>query len=196
LLQDETGARGFFGEARELYAELGDTEGVRRCDDQLGQFQMEGQGAVDVDISRLQARLATESSPSAAHAALLIEIGELYSKQGDDFSAREVLTKAEREMNSLPGMPPTSGSITRDLAETVAALQAGTLIPGKSPLERSYASLQLQIRLYFALGNVYRESEPEKAELYTEKLEEMRGLDAIFSKVLSGLGARISGLQP
>lgn len=181
----------YFEEARALYAALGKSDVVAQLDDKIGEINVHVGGGLDAELTRLRVLLEHGGLGQLDRARVLIQLGELLSKAGDDFEAAEHLIEAEGLLAESPN--PSDGQLLESLADSVRGIMGSTTSSGEdTPIVRAMTIRALHQRLYFALGNAYRETHPEKAMAYEEKLatldERSGGLDAsVITKLMEQL---------
>ena len=178
----------YFKEARQLYAALGKADAVARIDDKIGEIGVQDEGDLDAELQRVRTRLAGDGLDTLDRVKTLIQLGELLTKAGDDFEAEQHLLEAERLLANTPNM--NHNQILASLTDSVQSIMGGTATSGEeTPIVQAMALRGLYQRLYFALGNVYRDTNPAKAKEYEEKLSEFDdrggGFDAsVVSKLM------------
>lgn len=159
----------YFREARQLYADLGKADAVARIDDKIGEIRVQDEGDLDAEIPRVREQLEGGGLDTLDRVKRLIQLGELLSKAGDDFEAEQPLLEAERLLAATPNM--SHNQILESLADSVQSIMAGTAASGEgTPIVQAMQVRGLYQRLYFALGNVYRDTNPAKAKEYEAKL--------------------------
>ena len=159
----------YFREARQLYADLGKADAVGRIDDKIGEIRVQDEGDLDAEIPRVREQLEGDGLDTLGRVKTLIQLGELLSKAGDDFEAEQPLLEAERLLAATPNM--SHNQILGSLADSVQTIMAGTATSGEAtPIVQAMQVRGLYQRLYFALGNVYRDTNPTKAKEYEAKL--------------------------
>ena len=159
----------YFREARQLYADLGKADAVARIDDKIGEIRVQDEGDLDAEIKRVREQLEGGGLDTLDRVKTLIQLGELLSKAGDDFEAEQPLLEAERLLAATPNM--SHNQILGSLADSVQSIMAGTATSGgDTPIVQAMQVRGLYQRLYFALGNVYRDTNPAKAKEYEAKL--------------------------
>lgn len=159
----------YFREARQLYADLGKADAVTRIDDKIGEIRVQDEGDLDAEIPRVREQLEGGGLDTLDRVKTLIQLGELLSKAGDDFGAEQPLLEAERLLAATPNM--SHNQILGSLADSVQSIMAGTATSGEgTPIVQAMQVRGLYQRLYFALGNVYRDTNPAKAKEYEAKL--------------------------
>lgn len=189
-LQDPAAARAFYEQAAEAWGALGAGAEAARCRDKLRELRVTHEGEVDDEVAALRRRLEERAAPSTARATTLIALGELLSKVGDDVEARGHLEEAEGVLDEVVGAP-SGAAMAAALMASVAAVQDGSFTGGESAIERSLGVHQLRARLYLALGNVHRTTDPQRARVYEDKLRAMRAAaDDSFTEALRSLIGR------
>lgn len=162
-------ALSYFKEAQKLYADLGRAEVVARINDKIGEIRVQDEGDLDAEFQRVRKRLDGGGLDTLDRVKTLIQLGELLTKAGDDFEAEQPLLEAERLLAATPNM--SHNQILWSLVDSVQSIVAGTATSGENaPIVQAMQVRGLYQRLYFALGNIYRDTNPAKAKEYEEKL--------------------------
>jgi len=168
-IRDSTQALAYFQEARQLYAARNDAVAVARIDDRIGDIRVQSEGALDEELARVRRQLESNGLDPLVRAKALVILGELLSKAGDDFEAEKALLEAETLLAATPNL--NRDQILRSLATSLEALGGGAAASGgKLPIEKAMETRGIYQRLYFAFGNVYRDTNPAKAQEYEAKL--------------------------
>lgn len=168
-MNEGTQALPYLQEAQQLYADLGKADAVARIEDRIGAICVHSDGDLDEELKRLRQRLERRGLDTLDRAKTLIQLGELLTKAGDDFEAERPLLEAERLLAATPNL--SHNQILDSLADSLQSIMAGTADSGEStPIVQAMQVRALYQSLYFALGNVYRLTNPAKAKEYEEKL--------------------------
>ena len=128
----------------------------------------------DGALIALHERLACESAPSLAHAALLAELGALYGEIDDREAAVAAFDDCERELNALAAPPPSGEKIGREIHRFIEDLAADRAPRVPVGLEAVLALHRVYLRLYAGLAALYRGCDPVAARWYEEKLAAAR----------------------
>lgn len=158
-----------YQKARELHAALQDSGAVARIDDKIGEIRLQGFDGLDGELVRLRQRLEDRRLDAFDRAKGLVQLGELLSKAGDDFEAERVLLEAERLLSATPNLG--RDDLLARLAESVKVILDGSASSGAVPIVRAMELRALYQRLYFALGNACRDTDPERAQAYEKLLD-------------------------
>jgi tetratricopeptide (TPR) repeat protein len=192
-------ALSYLKEARQLYADLGKVDAVARIDDKIGEIGVQDEGDLDAELQRVRKRLEGGGLDILDQVKTLIQLGELLTKAGDDFEAKQPLLEAERILAATPNM--SHNQILKSLVDSIQRIMAGTLTLGENPpIVQAMQVRSLYQRLYFALGNVFRDMNPAKAKEYEEKLaafdDRGGGFDAnVVSRWMEQLAKGFGGPQ-
>lgn len=164
-------AASFYKQAAQHYEEAGATEQAERARASLGRLQFAADADVNVELQRLQAELDRAEVNTLPHVRALVELGELCCKTGNDFEAEQHLQDAMDELK-ICGGDPGGINLADALSETLQSITQGTAKPGATPIEQKMLVRDLYRRIYLALGQIYKDSDPEKAAGYLAKAKD------------------------
>lgn len=160
-------AKNYYEEARQQFAEIGNTMMVETCQESLRSLLMRGEGNVDEEIQHLYAALEYTPSGSLDHVELLTDLGTLLVTAGDNFAAKEYLHTAERELEDLRYLFPSAEELQIHYQQAMRELST----------EESSQWIQFQQvaslyrRIYQALIRIYERTAPERVKKYSERIE-------------------------
>jgi tetratricopeptide (TPR) repeat protein len=167
-LRDYTQAAELYRSAAGIYKTAGNPNGARRCQERLAELLYVQDGRVDSEIQRLRVKMAKAAANSIEHAEALIELGTLYSNNGDDHEAKDLLEKAERILHAQGGDP--SGAVLADaLSASLLSLTGGKPGSGPTQIETKMRMQGLYRQLYTALARIHQATNPSKAAEYRAK---------------------------
>lgn len=158
-----------FDRAAQLFDAIGKTAEAQRSRDKASEVRLETTADFDMEIERLRQKLETVQPGGPEQVKTLIALGELHSRANDDFEAVRLLEQAEAGLLEVGGHP-SDNDILGAMADTVAQIEGGELVAGFSSLESSVERRALTQRLYLALANAYRTTDPARAAEYEAKL--------------------------
>lgn len=173
-----------FEHAAVLFEAVDKQTNANQARDNAGALKLDLDADFDEEIERLQERLDATPDGSLERIQVLVALGELYSKADDDFEALKYLELAEVELNKLGGHP-SDNEILRGLNNTVADINSGKEVAGFSAIETNLKRRALTQRLYLALANAYRVTNPKLAEKYEALLKKLdSGKDTSMSDLI------------
>jgi hypothetical protein len=187
-------ARRAYKQAQQMWQHTGQADKARRCEAALARLKLSTEGNVDDEVNRLQEELELISAPSLAHVKALVELGELQSRASDDFAAEESLLQAQDEMEQLgyaSGSGPSGTDLAKALQESLLGIMSGDAPKGPTQIETKILGRDLQLRILLALAQIYRESDPDKANDYLQRSKEMDSSaenEAFSDEMLKALG--------
>jgi tetratricopeptide (TPR) repeat protein len=155
-------AASFYRQAAQHYQEVGATEQAERSRASLGRLQFAADADINVELQRLQAELDRAEVNTLAHVQALVELGELCCKTGNDFEAEQHLQSALEELKECGG-DPSGINLADALSQTLQSIAQGTAKPGVTPIEQKVLVRGLYRRIYLALGQIYKDTDPNKA---------------------------------
>jgi CHAT domain-containing protein len=187
-LGDAAQAALYYSRAAEVRVELGEGEEAERLRAKAAEVTATHVQDIDSEIRRLQAAVAAATPGTPERGLRQVELGELYSRAGDDFEAARVLLEAEEHLRQAGHRPPSPEDLDRASEETVAGLASGTMTAGQTSFERSFFLSTLYLRLYVALAQAYRDSDAERARAYEARAREARAGVEAGDKFVARLG--------
>ncbi|MGH9674088.1 MAG: hypothetical protein ACRD44_12980, partial [Bryobacteraceae bacterium] len=149
------------------YKMAGKPEEAKRCKTRVAELKYPQDGNVDDEILRLRTRIARADANSIDQADALIELGSLYSSNGDDHEARKLLEKAEAILNAHAA-DPNGADLANALSASLMGIAAGQAA-GLGGIEDTLRVQGLYRLLYVALARTYQATNPKKAEEYRSK---------------------------
>ena len=185
-----------FRRVAELFHAIGHEDAAERARDEMREMRVEEEGNVDEDVERLLSQLRGTTPGGLQHIRIQIELGELYSQNGDDYEARKHLLAAEAAMTA--GYPnPSEATILTNLMESLGAIEAGHGgTTAELPVMAAMDVRALYQRLYFALARAHRKSNPVRSAEYEEKFRDFnRGNRSLTPAQLEGLASGRLTLQ-
>jgi hypothetical protein len=150
-----------------MFEALGDIGKVERARANIGRLRLAIGGEIDSEFTRVSSLLEATPENTLAHASLLVELGELQAKSSDDYEAQRTLNAALVELSFCGSDPPESEILAATNA-TLLAVQQGTVQPGASSIEQVLSRRYLYRRVYLALAQIFKETEPAKSAHYLE----------------------------
>jgi hypothetical protein len=163
----------WYQRAKHRFAQLGNSEAVRRLEDRAAELRLRAGQDIDGEFKRAQAHLQEVEAGTLEEAKALISLGELASRAGDDHGALQWLVKAEHVLSREPFLLPDASSMLEALAGSLAAIHGGSATAGSTSIEHAMALRTVHQRLYFALSNAYRTTDPDKSAEYGARVEQM-----------------------
>jgi hypothetical protein len=185
-----------FRRVAELFHAIGHEDAAERARDEMREMRVEEDGNVDEDVERLLSQLRGTTPGGLQHIRIQIELGELYSQNGDDYEARKHLLAAEAAMTA--GYPnPSEATILTNLMQSLGAIEAGHGgTTAELPVMAAMDVRALYQRLYFALARAHRKSNPVRSAEYEEKFRDFnRGKRSLTPAQLEGLASGRLTLQ-
>ena len=186
----------YFEQAAQHYDEAGASEQAERSRASLGRLRFAAEADVNVEMQRLQSLLDQTEVNTLPHAQALVELGELCCKTANDFEAEQQLQAALDELAQCGG-DPGGINLADALTQTLQAIQQGTAKPGATPIEQKILVRDLYRRIYLALGQIYKETDPDKAAEYLAKAKnrDSQATNEEFSRrMLDALGGDLGKL--
>lgn len=186
-LNQSARASEYYRRAAELYRTLGQAQAAQRIEDKIGELRLHAEQDIDGETKRLIARLEDTEPGSIEQAKVLVALGELSTLGGDDFGAVKWLQKAEE---ILGGRPPDADALLTSLATSLQRIVSGDAGAGPSAIEEAMALRALHRRLFLALSNAYRDSDPDASASYAERaaaLDKEQASRATRDALLAGL---------
>jgi tetratricopeptide (TPR) repeat protein len=184
-LHDQAAATRYYKAAREAYHAAGDKVKAERCQTELSRLRAVETGDVDAEVRRLRSELAKAPKKSLAAARAAIDLGMLYSNNGDDTEALELLRQAESDLKAVSS-DPTGIDLANALSSSVADLLQGKGTGGPSVIENKMEANNLYRLLYTAYARIYDTTDPAKAAEYRAKVvdRDSRQTNDEFSKAM------------
>jgi tetratricopeptide (TPR) repeat protein len=168
ILRDYPRAQDHYLAAAEIYTATGKGDQARKVQASLARLKFAQEGNVDAEIRRLRSEIDALPESSLAHQEGLIELAGLYSSNGDDYEAEQLLVKAEALLDRHQGDP--SGSKLADaLSESLLSIMQQKHAGGPTPVEKMLKANELYRELYLGLARIYQAADPKKAAHYREK---------------------------
>lgn len=186
-LTDLEKAKVHYEQAAQLFDSVGRHEEAEKCRTTVAKAELAATGDVDADIARLQGALGELTEPSLQRVEVRVELGELTSKAGDDFEAASILRTALEELQGLGYKEPLADDVASSLDATVRSIQDGTAKPGETEVERIILLRGLYLRLYLALAQAARETDPGEARRYQARAQALHGSEELADKVMQQL---------
>jgi hypothetical protein len=184
-LHDQEAATRYYNAASKAYRAAGDNVKADGCQTELSRLRAIERGDVDSEVRRLHSELARAPKNSLAAARAGIDLGMLYSNNGDDTEARELLEQAERDLMAVSS-DPSGVDLANALSSSVAALLQGNGAGGPSAIEHKIEANNLYRLLYTAYARIYETTDPDKAAEYRAKVtsRDSRQNNEEFSKAM------------
>lgn len=198
-LTDLEQAKEHYERAAQLFESVGRNDEAERVRTTVARAELAAAGDVDADIGRLRSDLAGLSEPSIQRVGVRVELGELTSRAGDDFEATSILRAALDELQGLGFEEPRADDAAAALDATLRAFEDGTAKAGETELERLVLVRGLYMRLYLALAQAARETDPEEARRYQGLAQTLNESEELVNKAVQRFGelfAQMSGRSP
>jgi hypothetical protein len=184
-LRDQEAAARYYEAATKAYRAAGDNAKANGCQTELSRLQAIESGDIDAEIRRLRGELAKAPRRSLAAARAGIDLGMLYSNNGDDTEALELLQQAERDLKAVSS-DPSGVDLANALSSSVANLLQGSSAGGPSAIEHKIEANNLYRLLYTAYARIYETTDPGRAAEYRAKVtsRDSRQNNDEFSKAM------------
>lgn len=187
--------------AAAAFRSANDEQQARQCEADLERWKLADTGDVDGEIRRLRKQLEKDQRGSLASARTMIDLALVYSGNGDDHEALELLQEAEKVLDALGG-PPDGAGLASALEQTMLSIMgksedadanpliASVLGPTRGPPRGGSAAIAAKLEmqglyrvLYAGYERVYAKSNPAKAASYRAKASKFdsREQNDIFS---------------
>jgi len=190
-LTDLEQAKDHYERAAQLFEGVGRLDEAERCRTTVARAELSATGDVDTDIQRLRAALAELSEPSLRRIGARVELGELTSRAGDDFEAASILRAALEELRGLGYEEPEADDVAASLEATLRGIEDGTAKAGETQVEQLVLVRGLYLRLYLALAQAARETDPEEARRYQALAQTLHGSEDLVDKAVQQLAERL-----
>jgi tetratricopeptide (TPR) repeat protein len=168
-LRDENAASRYYNAACDAYQEAGDQEKAQHCRTELSGMRAVESGNLDAEVRRLRNELLKAPKKSLAAASAGIDLAMLYSNNGDDTEALELLGRAEKILKSI-SPDPTGTDLAKALSGSLADILEGKHTGGPTAIENKMEANGLYRLLYTAYARIYDTNDPVKAEEYRAKV--------------------------
>lgn len=198
-LTDLAQARDHYQRAAQLFESVGRQDEADRIRTTATRSELAATGDVDADVRRLRDDLSGLSEPSLRRVGVRVELGELTSKAGDDFEAASILRAALEELRGLGYEEPRPDEVASSLEATLRGIEDGTAKAGETEVEQMVLVRGLYLRLYLALAQAARETDPEEARRYQALAQTLHGSEELVDKAVQQLMERlgtIAGSSP
>lgn len=198
-LTDLDKAKDQYERAAQLFESVGRQDEADRVRTTVARSELAATGDVDADIRRLQADLAKLPEQSLDRVGLRLELGELTSRAGDDFEAASILRAALEELHGLGFEEPQADDVASSLEATIRGIEDGTARAGQTELERLVMVRGLFLRLYLAIAQAARETDPEEARRYQTLAQRLHGTEELVDEAVQRFAERlgtIAGRSP
>jgi len=190
-------AREFHGRAADAFEEVGDAAEAERIRGNMTDSEQDASGDFDTAIQRVQGELESRAEGTMEHGMSLVELGELYMRGGDDYSAEQYLTKALAAFESMGLTDPSDQDPRKVLEESMTGIRSGEERTGPTEIEKLVASRGAYQRIYQCLTSIYTASEDfEKAGLYSEKLGKLTANELDTEEIARLMQSILSDLSP
>jgi TPR repeat protein len=193
-LTDLEQAEVHYEQAAKLFDSVGRHDEAERCRTTIARAQLAATGDVDADVRRLRGVLDRLSEPSLERVGVMVELGELTSKAGDDFEAASLLRQALEELQGLGLEEPQAEDMAASLEATLRSIDDGTARPGETEVERVILVHGLYLRLYMALAQAARETDPEEARRYQGRAQALHGGKEFAAEAVQRLMERFGAI--
>ena len=194
-LADLEKAKEHYERAAQLFEGIGRKDEADRVRTTVDRADLAATGDVDTDIKRLQEELAGLPEQSLQRVAVRVELGELTSRAGDDFEAASILRTAIDELRSLGYEEPGAEDVASSLEATLRGIEDGTAKAGETALERLVLVRGLYMRLYLALAQAARETDPEEARRYQGLAQSLHGSEELVDKAVQQFAERLAAIS-
>lgn len=197
-LHDYEQARQHYATTIKMFNSLGQQSEAQSYQTELERLDYDQNANVDREISRLHQALASVENKSLEQASLLVELGEIYRQNGDDFEAEQLLLQAERILDKLGG-DPLGEAIATSLTNSMLAISQNKQKEGPTEIENVMQISNLYRLLSVGLSKIYREKDSDKAADYRNKAvqRDSRAINDAFSqKMLDSLDDLLKNLDP
>lgn len=175
ILHDYNAARQHYTTAIQMYQKLGNNEMVARYQTALERLDTSQSGNVDKELVSLQNKLMRVAKNSIEQADVLIELGSLYRRNGDNFEAKKRLLEAEKILQALSD-DPSGTDIANAFASSMMAMSEGKGLgnQGLGNLQAVMKANGLYRVLYVELSRVYQASGNAKKAAHYRALATQR----------------------
>jgi hypothetical protein len=184
-------AREYYEQAGSLYERVGDRQEAEASRERLARLRLDAEADIDLEMQRLHAAIDATPSNTVRRAALLIELAELYQRNGNDFDAVPLLDQAQHVMRDA-GFDDPAGPSGRDLAHALTAFasaaRSGDLPARAARMQELILVRALYARIYAAwIQIVQGRGDVEAAERYQALAAGLEdpALNAEFSREMS-----------
>jgi tetratricopeptide (TPR) repeat protein len=165
---DYAQAAEYYKAAIEIYRSLAKNDQALRSQDKLDKLKFASDRNVGEEILRLRTKLDAQPIDSLDYVEVLVDLGMLYSKYGDDYEAEQLLKQAEEILhNKYPD--PTGTDIGDALAQAMSSIMQGKQSGAVAAFESSIHTNGLYRVIYVGLARIYKTTNPQKAEEYLER---------------------------
>lgn len=132
-------------------------------------------GDHDAEYAQLLKQVSNPPKDPLQHADLLVKLGELCGMAGDDYQAMKHLTAAEAVLEAAGIRNPSEGSLGAALGQSMKDIESNRPSAGaeESPIVRALAVRALFKRLFQAMIQTCRQSDPKRADHYSALLAEL-----------------------
>lgn len=194
-LADLDHAKEHYERAAQLFESVGRNDEAARVRTTVAGAELAATGDVDTDIKRLRSKLAEQPDPSLQRVGVRVELGELTSRAGDDFEATSILRAALDELRGLGFDEPKADDVAAALEATQRGIEQGTARPGETELERLVLVRGLYLRLYLALAQAARDTDPDEARRYQERAQALNATEEILNRAVQQFAERIAQMS-
>jgi hypothetical protein len=160
------------------FDEIGQVENATRSRENIAKIKASIGGSFDEELIRLRTKLEGLTDGTLKYFTTLTEIGELYMKGGDDYTAKDTLEKALTGLEKS-GYPDPSGRPSINLITSISNEVMSGDLSNLGKFEELVLVRGLHKRIYQSLAQIYRDAvdifdnkeELEKAKILQEKFE-------------------------
>jgi hypothetical protein len=164
----------YYHQAIQSYVENGNAEAAKICRQKIIQLRLNYEVKVNRAIENFFITLESLSQASFQYLENLIDLGELYFANGDDFEAEKCLLLSENKLKEL-GYAQFSITEIAESLPTHSNTQSAYLTDDLNNIEMASQVREFYRRIYFALSQIYRKKAVKEAAKYLEIVDSIDG---------------------
>jgi tetratricopeptide (TPR) repeat protein len=195
--RDYLTASQYLEEAIQCYNKIGKAEQIERCQADLARIRFDVECDLDDEIQRLYNLLETLPKETVGHVQALIDLSNLYSNNGDNYEAKDLLVQAELELKAINN-DPDGKTIAEAFENSLLGLYSDRgRTPEKMSIETALELNALYRLLYLSLARVYEAEDPQEAAKYYEeaaKRDSRKYNDEFSNSMLQALVGELGNL--
>jgi tetratricopeptide (TPR) repeat protein len=192
----------YYEKAASAFDEIGQADNANRSRENIAKIRASIGGSFDEELQRLRTKLEGQTDGTLEYFTTLVDVGELYMKGGDDYTAKDTLEKAQLGLEKA-GYPDPSGHPSMDLITSISNEVMSGDLSNLGKFEELVLVRGLYQRIYQSLAQIYQdavdlldnEEELEKAKVFQEKFERFSA-EEVTQEDLAKLLAAFGGKNP
>lgn len=181
----------YYHQAIQSHVENGNAEAAKICRQKITQLRLNYEVKVNRAIEQFFITLESLSQSSFEYLENLIDLGELYFANGDDFEAEKCLLLSENKLKELGYVHFKMAEIA-EISPTPVNTRSGYWTDDLNNLEIASQVREFYRRIYFTLSQIYRKKAVKEAAKYLEIVDSIDGSEKnkVFSdQMLSWLNS-------